>query len=142
MQTARTFPLARGQEPGTIWIPVRNSLHIVAEAEGVGITKVSLHMLGEHVNLLDRYAAVENALVALRRVLAKARGEKVFESKVKWTRKELAEVFLKAQCEDLAERLAEQTKAVGALPDPDDAKAVAGYAERLHAWLNKKQNRG
>jgi hypothetical protein len=141
MQTAQSFPLAKRREPGIVWTPVRNSLQVVADAEGKGVAKVSLHLLGEHIELLDGYAAVENALVAHRRKRDERAGKKVYEPRVKWSRKELAEVFLKAQCEDLSSRLEEQVKAIGPLPDADDAKAVDEYAARLDAWLEKKSQR-
>lgn len=123
-----------------LWIPVRNSLQVIAEAEGKGIAKVSIHVLAEHVELLDKVAAVENAVQDLIRKEAEERDERVFERKIKWSRKELAENLLKVQVEDLEERVAAEAKHIGALPDPEDKKAVASYAARLLEHRTKKRS--
>lgn len=121
----------------TLQIPVRNSLNIVAEAAGEGLTKFTIHVPVEDSTLLEQYAAIENADEEL-----KHEGQPNREAKVKWSRKELAETFLRAQVVDLRKRLEEQIREIGAMPDPGNKKAVADYARRRADWRNKKLSRG
>lgn len=141
---ARSFGLPWSQDPGTIWIPVRNSFHIVAETEGKGVAKVSIHMDVEDMDLLDKHAAIENKLLKIRYEREKEQNPNgpSIEPKITWSRKETAERFLHAQCGDLRQRLKEQVEAVGEMPLPSDEKAVAKYAADLDRWLSKKQQRG
>lgn len=143
MQIARTIQQLPKRDPvGTLWIPVRNSQQIIAEREGSGLAKVSLHLDAEHVDLLDRYAAMLNSIAEHRRVVERERGEKPTEPKRSWTRKSLAEEFLFEQVEELKKSLAEQVKALGEIPPENDVKAVEAYAKRVFEWREKKLNRG
>lgn len=126
---------------GTVWIPVRNSFEILEEAQGETIT-VSVDVEVRHAGLFDRQSAVENAVLDHANAVAKERGEPQVKAKVKWSRKEMASTFLRAQGNDFEQRLQEQIKACGPLPAPDDAKAVAAYAAKVYDWRNKKLNRG
>jgi hypothetical protein len=121
----------------TLQIPVRNSLHIVAEREGEGVTKFTIHMPVEDATLLEQYAAVENASEEQKHEAHPNR-----ESTVKWSRKELSETFLRAQVGDLRKRLEEQIREIGPMPAADNKKAVSEYARRVQAWRSQKLNRG
>ena len=139
MQTT-ALSFSRLQRSGgvvTLQIPVRNSLHVMAEAAGEGLTKFTIHVPVEDSTLLEQVSAVENAAEELKHEEQPNR-----EAKVKWSRKELSETFLRAQVGDLRKRLEEQIREVGPLPAPENKKAVADYARRVLDWRNKKLNRG
>lgn len=140
-ETSAIRQLPRAVPVGTVWIPVRNSLDVISEAQGETMT-VSVDLDVDHAKLLDVQSAVENSVLEHANRVAKEKGEPQVKAKVKWSRKEMASTFLRAQCDDLRQRLAEQIKACGPLPDPDDAEAVSEYAEKVYVWRNKKLNRG
>jgi glycine cleavage system pyridoxal-binding protein P len=128
--------LPKSSNVGTVWVPVRNSLEVLAEVQGETII-VSVDLDVDHANLLDAQSAVENAVVAHSQELAKKNKERIVQPKVKWSRKEMASTFLRAQCRDLAERLREQIRACGELPDAKDEKAVATYAAKVFDFRSK-----
>ncbi len=133
--------LPSSNEVGTLWIPVRNSVQIIEKAQG-GKIRVTIEMKVEHADLLENMAAVENEILDQAMERARETGERVVEPEVKWSRKELAGAFLRAQCEDYEERLQEMERACGTIPDSKDAAAVKQYAAKVAVWRSKKLNRG
>jgi hypothetical protein len=133
-----------GSVATVVRIPVRNTLHIISEAEGEGLAKFSVHLPAEDSTLLEQYAAVENALESHRRVVEKEEGRPPTEPKVKWSRKELA-VHVPARSVQRSPSSACRSRSRKCGPAPrreDSARPSPRTLRRLHDWQNKKLNRG
>lgn len=115
---------------GTLDIPVRNPEDILAKAEGAGITTFTIDLPKDEADFLERYAAYRNKLGELELADKKAKPGQ------KWTRKSLSEYLLRAEVGALRDQFSPIEKALGALPEQDEA--LAKYAERAFGLKKKK----
>lgn len=91
--------------------------------------RLSLDLPESDVTLLEQFAAYRNALAA-------AQGKKL---RKRWTRKSVAEHFLKIQCEGLRHQLDEMTRELGPLPEvTKDLTPFDEYAARALEWMKRK----
>jgi hypothetical protein len=122
--------LARRKRGGTLDIPVRNPEDILAKAEGVGITPFTIDIPKDEADFLELYADYRNQLGELELADKKAKPGQ------KWTRKSLSEYLLRAEIQALKEQFAPIAKALGSLPDDDDA--MRKYVARAFELKKKK----
>jgi hypothetical protein len=115
---------------GTLDIPVRNPEDILAKAEGSGITTFTIDLPKDEADFLERYASYRNKLGELELSAQKAKPGQ------KWTRKSLSEYLLRAEVAALKEQFAPIEKALGALPESEEAQAK--YAGRAFELKKKK----
>lgn len=125
--------MAKRRLVGTLHIPVRNPEDILAKAEGGGIVPFTIDLPREDAEFLERYAVYRNKLADLE--LADETDKKVKRGQT-WTRKSLSEWLLRGEVEALRQQASAMEKAIGPIPDGDEA--AAKYAARAFEWKKKK----
>jgi hypothetical protein len=117
----------------TLDIPVRNPEDILAKAEGGGVVPFTIDLPTDDAEFLERYAVHRNKVGELE--LA-AKNDKKAKPGQRWSRKTLSEYLLRGQIDLLREQVASMEKALG--PIPEDEEAAAKYAQRAFEWKKKK----
>lgn len=133
MATHTVVQLPKRRQVGTLEVPVRNPEDILAKAEGEGVVPFTIDLPADDAGFLERYAVYRNKLGEFE---LSEKPDKKAKPGQRWTRKTLSEYLLRAQVQLLRDQVAAMEKALGPIPDSDDA--AEKYAARAFEWKKKK----